>query len=57
MRNAALLLGIAALAACGGGDGVGTTGTDVGNPIAVDLQVAAYHLALDGAAVDAAKAR
>jgi hypothetical protein len=54
VRNAALLLGIAALAACGGGDGVGTTGTDVGNPIAVDLQFAAYDLALDEATVDAA---
>lgn len=54
MRCAVLLVVGAGLAACGGGDGVGTTGTDVGNPIEVDLRFAAYHLAGEAAAVDAA---
>ena len=54
MRCAALVLVGAGLAGCGGGDGVGTTGTDVGNPIEVDLRFAAYDLVGDEAAVDAA---
>ena len=58
MRRAAVLVGLAALAGCGGGegggDGVGSTGTDVGNPVVVDLQFAAYDLVLEEAAVDQA---
>ena len=53
MRAAVLLVLGAGLAGCGG-DGVGTTGTDVGNPIEVDLRFAAYDLAGDQAVVDAA---
>jgi hypothetical protein len=54
VRCALLLLVGAGLLGCGGGDGVGTTGTDVGNPIEVDLRFAAYHLAGEEAAVDLA---
>ncbi|HEY8145554.1 MAG TPA: hypothetical protein VIG06_22895 [Kofleriaceae bacterium] len=58
MRRTAILVGFAALAGCrgggGGGDGVGSTGTDVGNPVVVDLQFAAYDLAIEDTAVDEA---
>lgn len=51
MRRALLLVAMASAAGCDSGDGVGSTGTDVGNPIVVDLQFAAYGLALAEATV------
>ncbi len=58
MRRAAVglaLAGLAGLAGCGQrGGGVGSTGTDVGNPVVVDLQFTAYQLVLEQAAVDQA---
>lgn len=53
MRRALLAAGL--LAACGGGgDGVGSTGTDVGNPVVGELQFAAYHLTAGEVLVDEA---
>ena len=55
MRRAALQLAVAVLAGCdGSGGGVGSTGTDVGNPVVVDLAFTAYPLAVGDAAVEAA---
>jgi hypothetical protein len=54
VRRAAVLLGLAGCGGAGSGDGVGSTGTDVGNPVVVDLQFAAYDLVLEEAAVDQA---
>jgi hypothetical protein len=54
VRRAALAAA-AAIAGCdAGGGGVGATGTDVGNPVVVDLAFTAYPRAAGAVAVDAA---
>jgi len=47
-------LALALVAGCGNGDGVGSTGTDVGNPIEVELAFTAYDLVAGEVVVDQA---